>query len=79
MTGRELIIYILQHNLEDEEVFKSGIFIGYISEKDVAVKFEVGVETVRMWYKLGMLDGVEIAGSLYFLKDITDPRRRDSR
>lgn len=75
MTGRDLIIYILKNNLENEVVLKDGIFIGFMTEKEAAVKFEVGVETIRVWYTLGVLDGVEFGDAVYFLKDVEDPRK----
>ena len=75
MTGRDLIIYILKHNLENEEVLKDGMFVGFITDKEVAVKFDVGVETVRAWYRLGMVKGFRIDDDLYFMKDIEDPRQ----
>lgn len=75
MTGRDLIIYILKNNLENEVVLKDGIFIGFMDESETAAKFEVGVETIRVWYTLGVLDGVQFGDTLYFLKDVTDPRK----
>ena len=74
MTGRELILYILENNLENEEVLQNGVFVGFMSEEEAATKFEVGVGTIRTWYMLGMLDGVRIGDSVFFLKHITDPR-----
>lgn len=75
MTGRDLIIYILQNNLEDEVVLKDGVFIGLISDEKVAARFNVGVETVRVWYALGAIDGVRINDSVYCLSNVTDPRK----
>lgn len=75
MTGRDLIIYILKNNLEDEVVLKDGIFVGFMDEMEAAAKFEVGVETIRVWYTLGVLDGVAFGDTIYFLRDITDPRK----
>ena len=34
MTGRDLIVYILSNNLENEEVFKDGKFIGFIPAQE---------------------------------------------
>lgn len=75
MTGKELIFYILQNNLVDEVVIKDGIFVGFMSEEEAAAKFKVGVNTVRAWYNLGMCKGIEIGGSLFFLRDLADPRK----
>ena len=46
MTGKDLIIYILQNNLEDEVVLKEGFFVGFMDQNEAAVKFNVGVWTI---------------------------------
>lgn len=74
MTGKELILYILQNNLEDTIVLDNGVFIGFMTEQDVAVKFGVGIATVRAWYQCKMLQGTQIGDSLYFKSDVADPR-----
>lgn len=53
MTGRELILHILQNNLENEVVVKNGLFIGLLNEKEAAVKFNVGIATIRVWRNHG--------------------------
>ena len=79
MTGRELILYILENNLENEIVIKDGIFIWLMSEEETAVKFGVGVETVKAWYVCGMLSGTKIGDRLYFLRNASDPRKKDDK
>lgn len=74
MTGKELILYILQNNLENTIVLEDGFFIGFMTEKEAAVKFGVGVATIRAWYHCKMLKGTEIGDTLYFCKDVADPR-----
>jgi hypothetical protein len=74
MTGKELILYILQNNLENVVVLDGGIFIGFMTEEEAAVKFNVGVATVRAWYACKCLEGTQIGDSLYFRKDAADPR-----
>lgn len=74
MTGKELILYILQNNLESANVFEEGFFVGFMSEEEAAVKFGVGVATIRAWHYYGKLNGTQIGDSLYFLKDAADPR-----
>lgn len=76
MTGRDLVIYILTNNLENEEVVnKDGIFIGFMSETEAATKFGVGVATVRAWYVCGYLKGFAVGDSIFFLRNATDPRK----
>ena len=75
MTGRELIIYILQNNLENEVLIKDGVFIWLMNEEEAAVKFNVGVATIKPWYVCGMLSGTKIGDHLYFLRNVNDPRK----
>lgn len=65
MTGRDLIIYILENNLEDEIIFKDGLFIGFITTAEAAVKFRVGLATIQTWFNLGVLDGIRIGNEIY--------------
>lgn len=60
MTGKDLIIYILKNDLEDEPVFKEGTFIGFATMDNVAVKMNVGVGTIYAWMVMGQLDYVRI-------------------
>ena len=79
MTGRELILYILENHLEDEIIVKDGIFIGFMNEEEAAVKFGVGIAMVKAWYACGMLSGTKIGDHLYFLRNVRDPREDDRR
>ena len=74
MTGKELILYILQNDLENEIVIDNGIFIGFMTEEEAAIKFGVGVATVRAWYARKMLNGVKTGNQIYFLRNAPDPR-----
>ena len=76
MTGKELILYILQNNLEDTVVLDGGFFTGFMTEGEAAVKFNVGISTIKAWYQCRWLDGTKIGDSLYFRKDIADPRTK---
>lgn len=79
MTGRDLILYILENKLEDEPVVKNGVFIGFMSDEEAAAKFDVGVSTIRVYNTLKMLDGIEINGRLYFLRNAKNPREKDDK
>ena len=73
MTGKELIIYILQNDLLDSAIYdKKGINLknlGLISVSEVAAKSALGEETVKVWAGLGYLDGFELDGSLTIIKN----------
>lgn len=74
MTGKDLILYILQNDLENEELFKDGRFLGLLSVEETAAKLNVGPATVMLWYITEMISGVNIAGTIFFPKDVIDPR-----
>jgi hypothetical protein len=65
LTGRDLILYILQNNLENEPVFNDGRFLGFLSAAEFAKKWDVGEETVRMWVNFGYVKGLVIYDELY--------------
>lgn len=79
MTGRDLIMYILENNLENEIVIKDGVFLWLMNEKEAAAKFNVGVATIKAWYAYGKLDGIKIKDGLYFLRNVKDPRKKDDK
>ena len=61
MTGRDLIVYILENRLEDE------VLSWFMTVEEAAIKFNVGVETVKLWYKLGFVSGITIGDNIYIL------------
>ena len=65
MTGRELIMYILQNHLEDEPVFKDGKFIGFMTMEEAAAKKNVGVATIAALMRLGEIPGVAFGNAIY--------------
>lgn len=70
MTGRELIMFIMQNKLENTTLFE------LMSETEAAAKFDVGIATIRVWYNYGYITGgFDIGGTLYLLKDTPDPRK----
>jgi hypothetical protein len=73
MTGRDLILYILMNNLEDEPVFEEGKFIGFVTDVEAAEKLGVGTATIRVWINQGLLDGVRINDNLYIRADFKPP------
>lgn len=69
MTGRELIIYILENRLEDEPIFKDGKIVGFMTVDEVAVQLDYGTATVLSMYKCHELDGVKIGDTVYISKN----------
>ena len=70
MTGRELIMYILENHLEDEPVFQNGTFVGYMSDVKFAEILGVGVATVRAWIMMGRIKDAIMIGDVMFVPTI---------
>lgn len=70
MTGRELIMYILENHLEDEPVFQNGTFVGYVSDVKFAEMLGVGVATVRAWIMIGRIKDAIMIGDVMFVPAI---------
>ena len=70
MTGRELIMYILENHLEDEPVFQNGTFVGYVSDVKFAEILGVGVATVRAWLMMGRIKDAIMIGDTMFIPTI---------
>lgn len=65
MTGRELIIYILENNLEDKPIIENSKLVGFMSVPETALKFGVGTATVETLWKLGSIPGYKIGEEIY--------------
>jgi hypothetical protein len=65
MTGRDLILYILQNNLEDEPVYKDGTFIGFVPVHEAAAKIGVGSATIFALVGQDKLDYISVGGIHY--------------
>lgn len=73
MTGRDLIIYILSNNLEDEPIYKNGKILGFMTAMEAAAKFEVGLATIQAWVGLGYLPGIKIGNEVYIPANAENP------
>lgn len=65
MTGRELIIYILENGLEDKPVFENGKPLGFMTIVEAAIKFGVGGGTIMTWICLGKIKYIQLGEKLY--------------
>lgn len=77
LNGRDLIVYILQNNMENEPIFKDGRFLGFLSLAEFAERWDVGEETVRLWITLGYVEGLIIYDEIYipYNATIKEPKR----
>ncbi len=74
MTGRELVLYILENGLEEEEVIDAnGNPAGMMSPEEAAEKFEVSVSTVMAWLATGKIESFYISGTHYIPQSAQNP------
>ena len=64
MTGKDLILYILSNNLENEPVFKDGMLIGFITVEEAAMRLGVGTATIYTLIQQNQLDAILIGSTL---------------
>lgn len=79
MTGKDLIKYILENDLENEPIVQNGKILGFISLEEAAVKFNVGTATVSAWYSLGVIEGFDLCGRIFILKNAEPKIKKDDR
>lgn len=69
MTGKDLVLYILQNDLLDDPVFLGERFLDFMTIQEAAVKLDVGEATVRNWVKLNMIPSIQIGGKIFIPKN----------
>lgn len=77
MTGRDLIIYIMENELENEDLFADGKIAGYITAEEAASKFGVGASTISVWINQDKIKGLRINDKLYVPFNVQDPRKTE--
>lgn len=66
MTGRDLIIYILENGLEDEELLSNSLKPLFMTVEQAAVKWECGPATVKAMVDMRRVKGIKL-GNEYFV------------
>lgn len=61
MTGRDLIIYILENKLESERI------LNLMTIDEAAVKYNVGPATIRVWLDYDVISGIKLGDTIYIL------------
>ena len=75
MTGKDLIIYILENDLVYKEVFCDNIEYSslFMTEREAAVKWKTGVATVETFIKLGTIKAFKFNDSYFILANEPNP------
>lgn len=73
MTGRELIIFILENNLENVSIFDGDTLPGLMTLDEAAVKWHSGRNTLKALFEMGKIPGVIIDEKIYIHKSVENP------
>ena len=65
MTGRDLIILILNNHLEDAVVFDDLRALGLYTIEEAAVKLHIGVESIKAQCSIDAIQHFEIGNKTY--------------
>lgn len=77
MTGRDLIIYILENKLEDKELFVDNVFPLFITAEEAAIKWDCGTATVKAMIEIGKVKGAKIVDDYFVLALQPNPFERN--
>lgn len=78
MTYGDLIVYVIQNGLVDEEVFKDGKVAGFMTITEAAAKFGVGKATVEIWLLKDMIDYITINDVICIPQNAINPMERET-
>lgn len=67
MTGRDLILYILNNKLEDTDINNDGRLLDFLTIEEAAEKFKVTTTTIEIWLRLGTLSHIKLGENLYLI------------
>lgn len=74
MTGRELIIYILENGLEDVEIFSEGFYYPlFITPEAAAIKWGCGPATIKAMIEIKKVKGAKHKSEYYVLANQPNP------
>ena len=77
MTGRDIILYILENHLEDEPFFSNDSVIGLVNTYYAAAKIGVGPETINAWFDLKVVPKIQIGQTSFMtVKDLEKMEKR---
>lgn len=73
MTGKDVILFILNHNLVDTKIDGYPMRDLFMTVEKAAIKFGIGTNSLKDMIKLGLIDCVEFNGETYIYKDVVLP------
>ena len=76
MTGRDLIIFIMENRLEDETIFENGDIPGFMTIDQAAEKWNVWTATVKAFIELHDIQHITIGDVVYIPSDLDSPMKK---
>lgn len=73
MTGRELMIYILENGLEDTDIFSEGFSPLFITPEEAAIKWGCGPATIKAMINMKKVKGAKHNSEYYVLANQPNP------
>lgn len=78
MTGRDLIIYILENHLEDVEIFNDETKPFLVPLDKAAVKLGCGLAGVKALLSIGKIKGIRLNGKYYIFSTEIERAKRNA-
>ena len=69
MTGKDLVLFIINHNLLDVEINKNICDL-FLTVEEAAVKMGVGTNSILDMIRIGLIDYVAFNDKIYLYKDV---------
>ena len=79
MTGRELILYILENGLENDVIFKDGHLVGHLTVEEAAIKYGFGKATIYAWIWEGLIEAHMVGNRYYIPANFAPPTTKTER
>jgi predicted transcriptional regulator len=78
MTGKDLILYILENDLENSPVYENNKFIGFMTVDEVALKLNIGVAAVCALIEREVLNHICVGNTLFIPANFNEERKKDN-
>lgn len=78
MTGRDLIIYILENHLEDVEIFNDETKPFLVPLDKAAVELGCGLAGVKALFSIGKIKGIRLNGKYYIFSTEIERAKRNA-
>lgn len=75
MTGKDLILYILENDLENSPVYEHNRFIGFMTVDEVALQLNIGVAAVCALVEREVLDHIYVGTTLFIPANFNKERK----